>query len=267
LASALARTLIGTALAAVVVLIARRSQSLSASGAIAALLLGAMCSAAGWSWAAILIWFFFFATMISRFKRHTKENRISGMVEKGGARDSFQVLANGGVFAVAALASIVFPSPVWMCAGAGAIAASSSDTWSTELGVLSSRPPRSIIDGRTVAPGESGGVTWLGIAGGVAGAIVIGCITILVGWSRAATLTALIGGFTACVIDSLLGATLQLKRWCDHCIRATERPVHTCGTITQVSGGLSWLTNDAVNALSSASGAAVGLLSYLVINR
>jgi uncharacterized protein (TIGR00297 family) len=259
--------LAGTAFAALIVALARRSQSLSTSGAIAAVALGAICSAAGLSWAAVLVGFFVSATIISRFRSERKELTIADVVQKGGERDALQVLANGGIFSAAALASILHPSPVWVCVGAGAIAASSADTWSTEIGVLSSSSPRSIITGRTVAPGESGGVTWLGTAGGVAGAIVIALITIPVGWRSAATLTAVIGGFTGCLVDSILGGTLQARRWCDRCNRVTERTIHVCGTITRVAGGLPWLTNDAVNALSSASGALLGLLWYFLSNQ
>ena len=255
--------LAGTTFAAFIVALARSRQSLSTSGAIAALALGLVCSAAGLSWAVLLVGFFVTATLVSRFRSARKESRIADVVEKGGQRDALQVLANGGIFSAAAAASILHPSAVWMSIGAGALAASSADTWSTEIGVLSSGSPRSIITGREVAAGESGGVTWLGTAGGVAGALVIAGITILIGWNGAATLTAVIGGFTGCLVDSLLGGTLQLRRWCDRCNRATERTIHVCGTTTRVAGGLPWLTNDAVNALSSASGAVLGMLWYL----
>jgi uncharacterized protein (TIGR00297 family) len=262
-----ARMLIGTAGAALVVIVARRSQSLSASGAIAALALAPICSAAGIGWAVLLLGFFISATLVSRYKRGKKEHLIAGMVEKGGSRDAFQVMANGGVFSAAALASIVHPSAVWMCVGAGAIGACSADTWSTETGVLSSRQPRSIIDGSRLPAGESGGVTWLGTAGAVMGALVIACITILVGWSRTATLTAVLGGFTGSLADSALGGTLQVRRWCDRCNRATERAIHTCGAVTRVTGGWRFLTNDAVNALSSVAGALLGLVLYLLGNQ
>jgi uncharacterized protein (TIGR00297 family) len=258
-----ARTLIGAAFAAVIVALARMNQSLSTSGAIAALALGAICLAAGLSWATVLVGFFVAATVVSRFRSERKERRIADIVEKGGERDAFQVLANGGIFSAAALASLVHSSPVWMCVGAGAIAASSADTWSTEIGVLSKSSPRSIVTGRRMEPGESGGVTWLGTVGAVAGALVIAFITVLAGWGVAATLTAIIGGFTGCLIDSVLGGTLQARRWCDHCNRPTERTIHVCGTTTRMAGGLPWLTNDAVNALSSASGALLGFFFYL----
>jgi uncharacterized protein (TIGR00297 family) len=256
-------TLIAAAVAALVVAIARRSQSLSRGGAIAALVLGVICTAAGWSWAAVLVGFFVAASVVSRFRSERKERRIADIVEKGGERDALQVLANGGIFSAAALGSLVHGSPVWVCIGAGAIAASSADTWSTEIGVLSESLPRSIVTGRTMTPGESGGVTWLGTIAGLGGALVIAIITILAGWGAVAALTAIMGGFTGCIVDSVLGGTLQARRWCDHCNRATERTIHGCGTTTRTAGGLPWLTNDSVNALSSASGALIGLLCYL----
>jgi uncharacterized membrane protein len=60
--------------------------------------------------------------------------------------------------------------------------------------------------------------------------------------------------------DSLLGATIQEQRWCDLCAKATERLVHTCGTLTRHAGGVVGFDNDAVNALCSAVGALVALL-------
>ena len=52
-----------------------------------------------------------------------------------------QVLANGGVFALAALLGAVLGSP-WPAAGSraalGALAASAADTWATEIGTLAS---------------------------------------------------------------------------------------------------------------------------------
>ena len=67
----------------------------------------------------------------------------------------------------------------------------------------------------------------------------------------------LAGGIAGSLADSLLGAGLQQKRWCDRCNAATERAVHTCGAATRKIGGLTWLDNDAVNAACTVVGAAV----------
>ncbi len=212
----------------------------------------------------MLIGFFIAATLLSRFGEARKILRTTDMVAKGGERDAWQVLANGGVFAAMAAASLLSSSPVWLFAGAGAIAASSADTWATEIGVLSSAPPRSIVSGKKVGMGQSGGVSRIGTLAGAGGAALIALITFLFGWGSTAIAAALTGGIAGCVTDSLLGATLQVRRWCDRCNRLTERTVHGCGTTTRVAGGLPWLDNDAVNAVSSALGALVGMLCFFL---
>ena len=63
-------------------------------------------------------------------------------------------------------------------------------------------------------------------------------------------------------MDSLLGATVQSRRWCDVCNRATERHVHDCGATTRHVAGARWIDNDMVNFLSGAFG---GLLSAVLV--
>ncbi|MGH7690819.1 MAG: DUF92 domain-containing protein, partial [Gemmatimonadaceae bacterium] len=168
-----------------------------------------------------------------------------------------QVLANGAVFALAALAHVLVPVVTWQAVGAGALAAATSDTWATEIGMLSPRPPRSIITFRAVPAGTSGGVTMLGAMGSVLGAAFIELAALLLGWPQHVVVAVLAGGIAGSLADSLLGAGLQQKRWCDRCNAATERAVHTCGAATRKIGGLTWLDNDAVNAACTVVGAAV----------
>ena len=257
------RFVAGAAIAAAIVVFAHRRRSLSSNGAFAAFVLGSICSAAGFGWVALLIGFFISGTLLSRYKAERKSERTASVVEKGGNRDAWQVLANGGVFSAAAAMSIVSSSPVWMALGAGAIGASAADTWATEIGVLSASRPRSIITGCPVTTGQSGGVTLPGTLAGALGAVAMAVIALLAGWGNSSALAAIIGGIGGCTLDSVLGGTVQLRRWCDHCNTITERAVHDCGTTTRVVGGLPWLDNDGVNAVSSAFGALLGLLWIL----
>ena len=91
-------------------------------------------------------------------------------LEKTGARDAIQVFANGGVFAVAAIGMLAAPDVRWFSLGAGALAASASDTWATEIGTLWGGAPRSILTARVVPTGTSGGITLIGSLGTIAGA-------------------------------------------------------------------------------------------------
>ncbi|HJS42060.1 MAG TPA: DUF92 domain-containing protein, partial [Gemmatimonadales bacterium] len=144
-----------------------------------------------------------------------------------GRRNARQVIANGGIAALAALAG----NWVWF---AGALAAANADTWATEIGSHSPTPPRLITNWTTVPPGTDGGMTLLGTAGGLAGAGLVGALSYLLGQDAA---MALIGAGTAgMIMDSLLGAIGQ--------------------------GTARWIDNDAVNLAATLTGAGcAGLLA------
>ena len=181
------------------------------------------------------------------------------VVQKAGERDARQVLANGGVYALAALGYLVFPSSIWYAAGAGALAASAADTWATEVGTLAGGQPVSIISAKRVPPGTSGGITVVGTLAGAGGALFIGAVATLAQWPVPLAAVAL-GGMAGALADSLLGAVLQARRWCDVCAKSTERLVHNCGTPTRHAGGVAGFDNDAVNAACSGVGALVAIL-------
>ena len=254
------RSIAGLALSIVIAAVARSRGALSTSGSLAAVALATLTASAGWVWAATLFAFFFSSTLLSRAGANKKQAAMHDIVEKGGARDVWQVLANGGPFAAIAVASVALPSLEWTVPAAGAIAASNADTWATEIGTLSRKLPRSITSFREVPVGTSGGVTIHGLAGSILGAAFIALFVSLGGWPTQSACGALIGGIAGCLIDSLMGATIQQKRWCPTCGRGTERAVHTCGTITNPVAGSSWIGNDAVNFLSSTAGALLGSL-------
>jgi len=177
----------------------------------------------------------------------------------GGRRAAIQVAANGGIAAAAAVLSRLGSG--WTLAFAGALAAAAADTWSTEIGARSSRPPRLVTSGRPVPPGTSGGVTWLGTAAGAAGAAFIAGVATLLGVValRAAPWVAA-AGVAGGVADSLLGATLQARYRCPACGATGEQPRHGCGTAAVLVGGFRWMTNDSVNLAATLVGAAVAAL-------
>lgn len=240
-------------------LAARRAHTLSTTGAIAATVVGTISIAAGWSWGGLLLAMFISASALSKLGERQKAERVGPVVEKGDERDATQVLANGGIYAAAALGSILHPSPIWYAVGAGALAASAADTWATEIGTLIKGHPRSIISGKSVPPGTSGGISLTGTAAAVVGALFIAAAAWLVEWPVPFAAVA-IGGVAGALTDSLLGATVQARRWCELCAMSTERLVHNCGTQTRHAGGLMGFDNDAVNAVCSGVGALVALL-------
>jgi len=250
----------GIVAAGLITLAARRQHTLSRSGAAAGFIVGVICAAAGWSWGILVVALFVSANALSRYRRTTRLARVGATVEKAGARDAWQVAANGGLFTAAAIGSLLHPSPVWLPFAAGAIAASAADTWATEIGTLADHSPRLITTREVVPPGTSGAVTWVGTFAGIAGATLMAVLALLTGWGLRSALAAVAGGIAGSLVDSFAGATIQRRRWCDQCNRPTERLVHNCGTITRPHGGLGWVNNDVVNAIGSLTGAVVGLV-------
>jgi uncharacterized protein (TIGR00297 family) len=265
--------LVGLVLAVVIAFAANRAGSLERSGALAAALVGAVIfGAGGWQWAVLLLAFFISSSLLTRAfedrKRAVNENYV-----KAGARDAGQVLANGGLPALFAVFHFFFPNQAWPWIGfAASLAAANADTWATELGVLSPRPPRLITNFRSVEPGSSGGVSLVGTLSALVGAAFIGLLAgvLFPGADRPLTteywLLITISGLLGSLFDSLLGATVQAIYWCPRDQKETEHhPLHTCGMPTTRLRGWPWLGNDWVNFACASFGAAVALASLAVL--
>jgi uncharacterized protein (TIGR00297 family) len=259
----LTRALLGLALALFVSLGARRAGALTVSGAVAATVVGTLSVLAGWSWAVVVIGYFAVSSALSHLGRAAKERRTSSIVAKHGARDAWQVVSNGGVFAASALAMRIHPDARWFVLGAGSLAASSADTWATEIGTLYGGAPRSILTWRRVPVGTSGGVSAIGSLGGITGSAFVALLLLALGWIAPIAFWVWIGGIAGALADSVLGASVQSRRWCDVCNRGTERDVHDCGAATRPVAGARWIDNDMVNFLSGAIG---GLLSVVLVS-
>lgn len=254
------RVAAGIALAAIIAGGARAARALTTDGALAATLVGAASVAAGWSWGALLLAFFLSSSALSRIGIDIKHRRTSSILEKGGTRDAVQVLANGGVFAAAAIGHVLLPWDGWMAIGGGALAAATADTWATEIGTLANGSPRLITTWSPAPPGTSGAVTAVGTLGMVLGSAFLTLGMVAAVWPRHIFAAAFVGGALGALADSLAGATMQARRRCASCDALTERTVHSCGAHTIHAGGASWMTNDAVNVLCSAVGGSSALL-------
>jgi uncharacterized protein (TIGR00297 family) len=213
----------------------------------------------GWQAALVLITFFLSSSVIGHFARPPR-GKPDALYAKGSVRDAGQVLGNGAVAGILAVAMALRPHEPWpWLAYAGAVAAVTADTWATELGALSPTAPRLITRLRKRVPaGTSGGVSLYGTLAAAIGALMIAGLTVLVapGVGARLALPIALAGLAGAVFDSLLGATVQAMYRCVAEDVATEQhPLHRCGAATQHVRGWSWLDNDRVNLACALAGA------------
>lgn len=264
--------------AVIVAVIARRVKALTNDGAVAAAIIGFIVFGQGGMAAALpLLVFFVSGSLLTRWnasRSHDDMQRVRSGVARRDAdgRTAIQVLANGGVAAGTMIGAAVWPHPVWLAAFAGAVATAAADTWATELGMRSARPPVLITTGAPATAGQSGAVSMAGTAGGGAGAIMIGVITAaahaMTSGSMWLAVVIALGGFTGMLADSWLGATVQQYFHCPACGARTEHAVHDCrdgGVRTRRQGGWPGFDNDAVNFTATLIGAVVAGIVYRLV--
>lgn len=199
----LTNLMLGVVLSLGIAVPAQRLGMLTGGGTVAAVVVGSLIFGfGGWRWAALLFLFFATSSVLTRWHRASKPHP-----EHQRGRSADQVLANGVVATALAVWFGLSPSATIAAAFAGAIAAATADTWATEIGLLSRRPPRLITTGRIVAPGHSGGVTWMGTAGGLTGAALISVVAEL--WLSTTAANIWAAGSLAMILDSVLGASVE----------------------------------------------------------
>jgi uncharacterized protein (TIGR00297 family) len=182
--------------------------------------------------------------------------RVSG--GEGGQRNARQVLANGGVAAAAGLMG-------WWVVAAGALAAATADTWATEIGSFSPRPPRLITTWASVARGVSGGITLLGTAAGTLGAAMLGMLAAALAPAplSGVGIVVALAGTGGMIVDSVLGAALQGEFECFACGARFERARAVCHEPVRRTRGVSWLDNDGVNLAATTAGALIAAAAWV----
>jgi uncharacterized protein (TIGR00297 family) len=267
------RIVAGLALSALIGGLAYRRGSLTSGGWAGAILTGTLTfGLGGWTWGLTLIAFFVSSSALSHHRRAAKERVAGEKFEKGGRRDLWQALANGGAGAALAVVYALAGAPALLLAAyAGIMATVTADTWATEIGVLSRTPPRLITTMRPTAPGASGGVSALGMLASAAGALFIGLVMLALaqaeglGSQQWLATAALLGGVLGSLTDSLLGATVQAMYLSP--AGETERRASRDGAPYTLLRGWRWMNNDGVNFLSSLAGGLVGAAIYALLAR
>jgi uncharacterized protein (TIGR00297 family) len=196
---------------------------------------------------ALLLLCIFFSTsnLLGIWRRSAK----TGLgFEKGGPRDQCQVLANGGPALIGLILgnhclSDHFPTSLPLALFATGLAEANADTWATEIGSAIGGQPISILTGKKIIRGQSGGISPAGTAAAVFGATTIGICFALFNLGTINLAMAIVaGGFFGALADSYFGATVQAQ------FRNEEgNLVETPRADPRPTQGIAWFRNDAVN--------------------
>ena len=257
--------LIGVSLSSLIAGLAYIKHSLVLSGLIASVILGTILYAFGgillWS---ILIAFFISSSLLTKLHEKKEKDLKNG-------RNYIQVISNGLVAAIFSILFYVFNVEIFFIAAVSAIAASNSDTWASEIGILSNGKTRSVTNFKEVTKGVSGGISGFGTLASIIGAIFIGLIFALlyIITTEIQIQTILfyaivisISGVLGCFVDSYLGALVQAKyRGIDTNIITEKKSLPNEEVI--LNSGLAWINNDTVNFLSSLTASLFALLFFI----
>ncbi|MFH0713798.1 MAG: DUF92 domain-containing protein [Candidatus Micrarchaeota archaeon] len=277
----LAEYLIGIIFLLLFAIFAFKRDALTEEGTLTAITIGLLVflfplgPISGRIWFALVALFFLASFFVTKYCSRAKVT-VNKEFAKGATRDLMQVFANGAGAAILAVIYYFYPHDVVFLAFAVVLATVNADTWATELGILSRSKPVLITNFKTVRRGVSGAVSIYGLLAAFIGSLLIalgavlfiyfdsvyfGSIFRVPGGVYLFVAVVSVFGVLGSLVDSILGAVVQIMYYCKKCRKETERTVHRCGRHTVYYKGIKFFDNDVVNLISSL---VTGLLAALV---
>jgi len=167
-------------------------------------------------WLILLIFFVLINYIVTIYKIDEKRKRSWGIIES--VRNEHNILANGLVPILIVFLSFFIKDPIMKLAYITSIASASSDTFASEIGILSDKVVL-ITNFKRVKPGTDGGISPRGELAALLGAFSMAFF----GWFLLFKLDPAYGyrsllyptafGFLGCQIDSILGSLFERKNY------------------------------------------------------
>ena len=243
-------------------------KSLTASGSIAAFIVGFFIFNHDHIWfTAVLLLFYFSSSALTKVSALTqygaaKKIRLEQDYIKDSKRNAVQVFCNGFLgtlycFLDHNYGQDCYWHKIFVMGYIGHFSCCMGDTWSSELGILNTSDPILITTGSRVPPGlkfdvgTNGGISFLGTGAALAAGLLMGLVSLgytdgcLNTWSLFTV--SVFSGLVGSVVDSILGATVQASYW----DQGLKQVVKTPTSKSRLIAGRDILDNHQVNFLSS----------------
>lgn len=215
------------------------ARAVTAAGAVTGALIGTViligAGVGGW---VVLIATFLFAA-VTTLLGHARKAAAGIAEERGGRRGPGNAIANTGIAALAAFVAAGLSDPTLaFVALVAALATSGSDTVASEVGKAWGRTTVLVTSLRRVPRGTTGAISLQGTMAGVVSAATLAATGAWLGLVPMSAVAIITGAATvASLLEGVLGATLEAR---------------------------GMLTNDAVNFVNSAMGAALAMWLWMV---
>jgi len=188
-----------------------RARTVSRSGAIGGVLVGAIIYAGGGAGAwLLLLATFLVASATSRLGLARKE-QLGIAEERGGRRGAGNAIANCGIAALAAIAAATTPyTAAALAALVAALTAGGSDTVASEIGKAWGRSTFLVTTFSRATPGTPGAMSLEGTAAGLLAALGLAAVGAGVGLIPVSAVLIVVAAATAgALVESALAATLE----------------------------------------------------------
>jgi uncharacterized protein (TIGR00297 family) len=241
----------------IISIIAYKFKLLSGSGSVAAFTLGTIVVFAfGTGGLLVYMFFMILAAVLAKINENNEVYKEAEEIqEKGNTRDWVQVFSNGGLVMILAIAYLINPNPIILLMFGGSICEAVCDTSAGEIGMLFKGLTVSIITGKPQKSGLSGGISFEGTLGG----FIASLITAMIWYSCyfypsfstiSYMMVAAVTGFAGCLIDSVMGATIQAHYFDEKNNKLTEKEYIDNKRLPLVRG-VRFFDNDKVNLMSN----------------
>ncbi len=187
--------------------------------------------------------FFILGSAVSKIT-NDKKRKVESLHDHTGPRNWVQVLSNSLPACILAWLGYIYSDMNFLPLLAFAVfSAAASDTFSSEIGMMSNGKVFNILTGKAIPRGLSGGVSWPGLVAGLVGSLLLSFFALPeFGLSGMIFITIL--GFLGSIFDSIIGIFLQSQ------YLGEDGQLQDRKTDGDPIKGFKLITNNAVNLIS-----------------